>query len=158
MSSPNRKQLSVDLNKQIRLLTANSVIFSKLIADRVGQHSTDLECLDFLLLNGPSTAGKLAELTGLTTGAVTAVIDRLEKAGYARRERDNDDRRKVIVVANQVRIYAEIAPFSESMGVALEAISQEFSESELDVILNFLARANSAANEEIKKLRSYQED
>jgi DNA-binding MarR family transcriptional regulator len=156
MSTPKRKQLSQDLNKQIRFLTANSVVFSKLIADRVGQHATDLECLDFLILNGPATAGKLAELTGLTTGAVTAVIDRLEKAGYARRERDLDDRRKVIVIPNEPKIYKEVAPFSESMGVALEAISQEFSESELDVILHFLAKANAAANEEIVKLRSRQ--
>ena len=47
MSTPKRKQLTQDLNKQIRLLTGISVIFSKVIADKAGQHSTDLECLDF---------------------------------------------------------------------------------------------------------------
>ena len=142
MSTPKRKQLTQELNKQIRFLTANSVIFSKVIADKVGQHSTDLECLDFLLLSGPSTAGKLSELTGLTTGAVTAVIDRLEKAGYVKRARDKNDRRKVIVVPNEAKIDSEIAPFSRSMGVALDALSKEFSEDEIEMILQFLAKAN----------------
>ncbi len=154
MSSPKRKQLTQELNKQIRFLTGNSVIFSKLIADQVGQHPTDLECLDFLLLSGPSTAGKLSELTGLTTGAVTAMIDRLEKAGYVRRTRDEHDRRKVIVVPNETKIYSELAPFSMSMGVALETLSKEFSEDELEIILRFLAEANSAANKEISKLKN----
>ncbi len=153
MSTPKRKQLTQELNKQIRFLTGNSVIFSKVIADKVGQHSTDLECLDFLLLGGPATAGKLSELTGLTTGAVTAMIDRLEKAGYVQRERDKNDRRKVIVVPNVTKIDSEIAPFSKSMGVALETLSKEFSEDELEIVLRFLAKANSAGNKEISKLR-----
>jgi DNA-binding MarR family transcriptional regulator len=153
MSTPTRKLLTQDLNKQIRILTGTSVIFSKVIADKAGQHSTDLECLDFLQLNGPSTAGKLAELTGLTTGAVTAMIDRLEQAGYVQRERDKGDRRKVIVVPNVTKIDAEITPYSVSMGVALETLSKEFSEDELEIILRFLTRANSAGNKEISKLR-----
>ena len=153
MSSPKRKQLTQELNKQIRFLTGNSVILSKVIADLAGQHPTDLECLDFLLLSGPSTAGKLAELTGLTTGAVTAMIDRLERAGYVKRTRDKQDRRKVIVAPNETKIYAELAPYSMPMGVALENLSKEFSENELEVILRFLAESNLAANREISKLR-----
>jgi DNA-binding MarR family transcriptional regulator len=153
MSTPKRKQLTQELNKQIRFLTGTSVIFSKVIADKAGQHSTDLECLDFLRLGGPCTAGKLSELTGLTTGAVTAMIDRLEKAGYVHRERDKNDRRKVIVVPDKTKIDAELAPFSRSMGVALETLSKEFSEDELEIILRFLTKANSAGNKEISKLR-----
>jgi DNA-binding MarR family transcriptional regulator len=153
MSTPKRKQFTQELNRQIRILTGTSVIFSKVIADKAGQHSTDLECLDFLLLNGPSTAGKLAEMTGLTTGAVTAMIDRLEKAGYVHRERDKNDRRKVYVVPNVTKIDAELAPYSKSIGVALEAVSKEFSEDELEIILRFLAKTNSAGNKEISKLR-----
>ena len=153
MSTPKRKQLTQELNRQVRYLTANSVIFSKVVADKVGQHSTDLECLDFLLLSGPSTAGKLSEITGLTSGAVTAVIDRLEKAGYVRRERDKNDRRKVIVAPNKTKIDSEIAPFSMSIGVALETLSKEFSDDALEMILRFLTKANSKATEEIVKMR-----
>ncbi|MBA3946544.1 MAG: MarR family transcriptional regulator [Herpetosiphonaceae bacterium] len=154
MSSMTRRQLTDALNTQLRYASANSVIFSKVVADRVGQHSTDLECLDFLLLNGPATAGQLADLTGLTTGAVTAVIDRLENAGYVRRERDKDDRRKVMVVPEENKIMTEIAPFSMSMGIGLETVANQYSEEELAIIVHFLEQANAIALGEIAKLRS----
>ena len=153
MSTLIREELTQELNEQIRVLTGTSVIFSKLIADQVGQHPTDLECLDFLQLNGRCTAGKLAELTGLTTGAITAMVDRLEKVGYVWRERDPNDRRKVIVVPNYPKIDQEVAPYSKSIGVALENLSDEFSVDELDIILRFLKKANAAGKEEIAKLR-----
>src|SRR5690242_18094324 len=93
-----RTQLTQELLIQFRYVSANSVMFSQAVADQVGLHPTDTECLDFLLLNGPSTAGQLAVYTGLTTGAVTAMIDRLTKAGYVRREHDEKDRRRVNVI------------------------------------------------------------
>ena len=74
-----------------------SIMFHQAVADRLGLNVTDHKCVDLLLLNGPLTAGELAQKTGLTTGAVTAVIDRLERAGFARREDDPHDRRRVIV-------------------------------------------------------------
>uniref|UniRef100_UPI0013D5678B MarR family transcriptional regulator n=1 Tax=Klebsiella pneumoniae TaxID=573 RepID=UPI0013D5678B len=76
---------------------AMGVIFSQTVASRVGISSSDLECMDFLNLESRVTAGRLAEVTGLTTGAITGVIDRLEKAGLVRRERDDSDRRKVFI-------------------------------------------------------------
>jgi DNA-binding MarR family transcriptional regulator len=81
------------------------------------------------------------------------MIDRLEKAGYVQRERDKTDRRKVFVVPNKTKIDSEIAPFSRSMGVALDTLSKEFSEAELEIILRFLTKANSAGNGNLGKLR-----
>jgi DNA-binding MarR family transcriptional regulator len=66
-------------------------------ARKLGVNRIDLRCLNILDNQGPITAGRLAELSGLTTAAVTAVLDRLERAGYARRVRDEKDRRQVIV-------------------------------------------------------------
>ena len=63
-------------------------MFHQAIADRLGLNVTDHKCIDLLLMKGPLTAGELAGMTGLTTGAITAVIDRLEKAGFVRREDD----------------------------------------------------------------------
>lgn len=65
--------------------------------EKLGINRTDLRCLNIVDNQGPMTAGRLAELSGLTTAAVTAVLDRLENAGYARRTRDHEDRRQVIV-------------------------------------------------------------
>jgi DNA-binding MarR family transcriptional regulator len=66
-------------------------------AAHLGVNRSDLKCLDVLEEREPLTAGQLAEVTGLTTGAVTTLLDRLEAAGYVRRVRDTADRRRVLV-------------------------------------------------------------
>ena len=86
-----------DLMLAIRKFTRSTLIHQHVIANRMGLHVTDAECIDFLQEMGPSTAGDLAKATRLTTGAITNVIDRLEKAGYVKRSPDPKDRRKVIV-------------------------------------------------------------
>src|SRR5712672_4038437 len=86
-----------ELENALRRSSAQGVIFGQTVAGRLGISSSDLECLDFLNLEGRVTAGRLAEVTGLTTGAITGVVDRLEKAGLVRRERDDHDRRKVFI-------------------------------------------------------------
>src|SRR5688500_6291618 len=92
-----RNRLLKRLDEMLRKVGAQSVLISDLVARRVGLNSTDLECLDILYLTGVTTAGTLSKHTGLTTGATTAVIDRLEDAGFVRRRRDTDDRRCVLV-------------------------------------------------------------
>ena len=75
-----------------------TVMFHARIAEQLGLSATDHKCLDLAARGGqPMTAGRIAELSGLSTGAVTGVIDRLERAGYVRRVRDPHDRRKVLV-------------------------------------------------------------
>jgi DNA-binding MarR family transcriptional regulator len=145
MSSSARDQLIQALMTEYRYVSANSVMFSQALADRAGIPSTDNECLDFLMLKGPATAGQLAQLTGLTTGAITAVIDRLEKAGFVQREQDKKDRRRVIVVPNEAKILAEIVPYAMPMGEAMAAICADFTDDELDAILRFAKAANSKA-------------
>lgn len=98
MSSPDSVHPSVfELMLSVRKLTRTTLIHQHIIAEAMGLHVTDAECIDFLQEMGPSTAGDLARATRLTTGAITSVIDRLEKAGYVRRSPDPKDRRKVIV-------------------------------------------------------------
>ena len=89
-----------------RELSTVTVLFHSRIAEQMGLSGTDHKCLELVLnAKGPLTAGQLAQLSGLSTGAVTGVIDRLERRGFARRVRDPHDRRKVLV---------EIAEFEES--------------------------------------------
>lgn len=86
-----------DLMTAVRILTRSSLLFQNAVAEKMGLNVTDAECIDFLMEMGSSTAGDLAKVTRLTTGAITNVIDRLEKAGFVKREKDPKDRRKVIV-------------------------------------------------------------
>src|SRR6476646_8828676 len=92
-----RTKLIAKLNFAMREASGLGVVFSDVVAERLGVNHTDLECLDVIVMRDRVTAGDLAKATGLTTGAVTGIIDRLEKAGLARRSRDPDDRRKVYV-------------------------------------------------------------
>src|ERR1700761_1536766 len=92
-----RQQLERIVGLEIgRELGARSILFHQAIATVAGVSITDLKCLDYIDRQKEATAGDLARLTGLTTGAITAAIDRLEKAGLARRERSETDRRKVL--------------------------------------------------------------
>ena len=92
-----RAALLQELEEAMRRSSAQGVLFGQTVANVAGISGSDLECLDFLNLEGRVTAGRLAEVTGLTTGAITGVVDRLEKAGLVRRERDEADRRKVFI-------------------------------------------------------------
>lgn len=107
----------------------------------VGLNATDLASLCLLLLHGPAPAGRLAELTGLTTGAVTGLVDRLENGGFVHREVDPDDRRKVIVVPNPARVESDLFPHFPSLQLAATAeFYDDFTIAELEVITEFFAR------------------
>src|SRR5438552_10065228 len=126
------------LERALREVSARSVIFSHAVAERVGMNSTDVACLDLLNLMGPMAAGQLAELTGLTTGAITGVIDRLEKSGCARRDRDPNDRRRVIVQPAQGETEREIGPYFSSMARAMAELYARYTDEELALILDFV--------------------
>jgi DNA-binding MarR family transcriptional regulator len=137
---PDRAELLKDLVLAGRHLSTATVMFHQAIADRLGLNVTDHKCIDLLLLNGPLTAGEVARQTGLTTGAITAVIDRLEKAGYVRRADDAHDRRRVIVqvVPRRCReIERLFAPFAATFG----ELSARYKDEELAVILDFMTRS-----------------
>lgn len=146
-----RAALVAALNFAFRRMSADSVLHSQAIASRLGISSTDLECLDFVAMRGPLTAGELAQASGLTTGAITGVIDRLERAGFARRERDANDRRKVLVHL-QPEVETRIAPMFEPMQHAANAVLETYSDEELAWLLTFMQRISAAAGEAMKTL------
>jgi DNA-binding MarR family transcriptional regulator len=138
-----RQQLEAALNTAMRDTSGQGVLYSQAVAERLGMNSTDLECLDHIL-RGPVTAGRLAKLTGLTTGAITGVIDRLERIGLARRESDPSDRRKTAVRALPAAP-ERIAPLFEPMERAAMGVLSKYRDDELALILNFLVRVRDAA-------------
>ncbi|MEU8663738.1 MarR family transcriptional regulator [Actinoplanes philippinensis] len=94
---PARASAIADLMRAGRETSRLSMVFRYAIADRLGLTVSDLECLDFLADAGPATAGRIAERTSLTTGAVTSMLRRLQQAGFVTADRDPADRRRVIV-------------------------------------------------------------
>jgi DNA-binding MarR family transcriptional regulator len=143
-----------ELEHAVRKSSALGVIFGQTVASRVGISSSDLECLDFLNLEGRVTAGRLAELTGLTTGAITGVVDRLEQAGLVRRERDESDRRKVFIAIVPENV-AKVGKFYEHMQRAMLRQWDGFSDAELKLLLRFMTQGYTtmlAAIEELKAM------
>src|SRR3954469_15348033 len=98
MSTMNRDHIDSVL-RSLRKVNLQGSFLGQTVAIRFGLSESDVETLEQLIDMGASTAGKLAEVTGLTSGAVTRVIDRLEQGGYVRRVADPGDRRRVIVEA-----------------------------------------------------------
>jgi DNA-binding MarR family transcriptional regulator len=137
----------------MRRVSAASVLHSQAVARRVGLSPADLECLDLIQMEGAATAGQIGRRTGLTSGAVTGLIDRLEGLGLVRRAADPSDRRKVLVQAVPERL-AEIealyAPMQEMMGALLAQYDEAF----LDRVAEFAERAERLTMERVTALNA----
>jgi DNA-binding MarR family transcriptional regulator len=153
--SSEREALVAALLREERKASAYAVLLSNAAAERLGLTLTDLECIELLSMTGPITAGQLAELAGLTTGAITGVLDRLEKAGHVRRERDPDDRRRVFVhlALDEAGARAIRAPYAP-LDRALADLLAGYSDAELAVLADFAARSTGATQEALAQLRS----
>ena len=109
-----------------------SIPWMDAIAAAQGVHPTDLIAASYLHDVGPATAGRLAEITGLTTGAMTACIDRLEREGFAKREADSHDRRKVMIKPWKLpRLSKELSAFRASAMKKAEDAFWEFTDAEI---------------------------
>ena len=124
----------------VRKLIASAILFNHQVAQRLGLGASDAQFMHLLQLNGPLTPGRLAELSGLTTGTVTGVLDRLEHAGFVSRERDPDDRRKVIVKLDEERLWGEMGPLYATQAQSLAAVAGSYDAEQLEVIERFLER------------------
>ena len=150
-----REEIIQAIIQKRREMSTETIMFHQNVADVLGLHITDHKCLDLIRQYGAMPAGRLAELTGLTTGAVTGIIDRLEKAGYVRRANDPKDRRRTIIepVRNkkwETKIEAIFIPFHERMHKLLSS----YSDSELSFLLDVLTKSIELTHEESKKLRT----
>jgi DNA-binding MarR family transcriptional regulator len=148
-----KAELVALLIQEMRETSTVTILFHQAIADRLGMNVTDHKCAGILSRSGPITAGELARRTGLTTGAITGVIDRLEQAGFARRARDSSDRRRVIIEPDPKRIERKIIPLFDSMGRSSARLFESYTAEELTLILDFTVRARSVAEEETRKLQ-----
>jgi len=129
-----------ELETAMRKSSAQGTIFAAAVAERAGISGSDMDCMDFLNLEGRMTAGRLAGLTGLTSGAITGVVDRLEKAGFVRRERDDSDRRKVFIAPVPERMM-EIGHFYQLMQRAMEKQAAGYTDAELRLLLRYASES-----------------
>src|SRR5947209_6294700 len=117
---------------------ADVVVFNQQVADHLQLGVSDMQFMTHLQLHGPLTPGRLAELSGLRSGTVTGVVDRLEKAGFVTRQRDERDRRKVHVVLDAERVEREVMPLYALQAKRLASVLSAFKPRELDAIARFL--------------------
>ncbi len=151
--SSEKALLLQEINDLGRQMSTQTVLFHQAIAEKAGLAGTDHKYLDLLFQHGAMTAGKLAELTGLTTGAVTGLIDRLEKQGLVRRERSDEDRRKVLVVLERAETMKRLGPAFEQMLKGLEKLYTDFSDQDLQVIKRYLHNTIAFYQEQIDYLK-----
>ena len=142
MSSRKSKTLVSSLRRAVRLFIAGASFLSQRAADTLGLHPTDMQFVNLLDLLGPMTPGALAQWSGLSSGGVTVVIDRLESAGYVRREPNPEDRRSVLIHLQPTRQERVDANYKGAQKQFAE-VTKGFSEAELEIILRFFTASSA---------------
>lgn len=136
-----------------RELSARTIFLHQAIADHLGLNLTDHKCLDILLQQGPMTPGKLSRASGLTTGAITGVADRLERAGYVMRSVDAADRRKTVIVVAPDRV-AEIGRLFADLGQRTHALMARYRPEEQAAITDFARSTGELVDDFIRTLKT----
>ena len=149
-----RGEMEKRLNRLVRDLSTETVLLHQTIADRLGLNPTDHKALGLLLDAGAAlTPGQLAQRTELTTGAVTGIVDRLERAGFVRRKRSPGDRRQVSIEINVDKVRRHVFPVFEELSTRMHALAVSYSQRELATILDFLEKGIAIAREHRARVR-----
>jgi DNA-binding MarR family transcriptional regulator len=152
VSSEKRKLFS-ELINEVRLSQLATDRFDQAVADAIGANRTDMRCMDVIEREGPVTAGRLAEATGLTTGAITTVLDRLERAGLARRVRDPSDRRRVLVETTPAARAGAAEFYGPHMEMS-ERLYQRYTIEQLELLLGFVREGRELNEREAARLEA----
>jgi len=148
-----RRDLLNRLSDLGRVVSTQTVFLHQAIAQTVGLNATDTKCID-LILRGPGgsvTAGWLSEMTGLTTGAITHILDRLEKRQFVERSRDTEDRRKVLVRVRPESLELLI-PKYDAIGRAYLSFMERYSDKELQLICEYMEGTSRISERELANL------
>ncbi len=135
-----------------RKYSDTSILLHEAISRKAGLSGTDHKYLGLLIENGPMTAGELSMRTGLTGGAITGLIDRLEKKKLAKREFDKEDRRKVFIVANEANAMELLTPLFKELQQKTTKLLSSYSDTQLEIIKKYMLESTLVMNEVLKKL------
>jgi DNA-binding MarR family transcriptional regulator len=152
-SHSSRERLMKRIMWQGRRLSSISMLYSMATADHLGMNLSDMLCLGILAGAGPITPGQLATLIGLSTGSVTGLVDRLERLDLVRRERDEEDRRRIVLHLNTGRAQ-EISQAFEPMLEAGWQNLEQFTDEELNAIARYTAGAIAFMQEATREMRA----
>ena len=138
-----RAELLRRLSDLGRKISTQTVFLHQAIAQGIGLNATDTKCLDLIGAepDGTVTAGRLSDLTGLTTGAITHIVDRLERRGFVERVRDTGDRRRLFVRVRAGSL-EPLLPKYEAIGKAYMAVAGQYSDDELSLICGYMDKAS----------------
>jgi len=155
------QRMKEDLKQQVilgaREYGIGSVLFRHVIGEMLGVNATDMECLGVIVFKGVATPSELAQFTGLSSGATTAMLDRLEKSELiARRPNPKDRRSTHIVLVKETA--AKLAPLFASLREAQDQILSSYSEPELELLADFFTRSVTMWEEERNKLLKQKEE
>jgi DNA-binding MarR family transcriptional regulator len=155
MSSDNGSNAALleSLTHSLQRYGMRSVLFQQNMAQKIGVSHTDLKSAEILNETGPITAGELSKITGLSTGSVTALINRLEKSGYVKRERDHMDGRRVMITLISDR-QDQIKSHYQSLSMATKDLCSAYNEQELIFITQFVRDITKIMDKENDKLMS----
>jgi DNA-binding MarR family transcriptional regulator len=151
-SPPEREALLAALSQAMRSFNNQVSFYSEAVAATVGIHPTDLDCLSVIALEGGASPGRLADVSGLTSGAITGVIDRLERDGFVRRRPDPTDRRKVLVEPVPEAMPRVAAAFVPMLSASSE-LAARYDDDQLATIIDYVTRATPMLHEETLRLR-----
>ncbi|MFK4731330.1 MarR family transcriptional regulator [Agromyces mediolanus] len=153
-SSSSRARAIAEHAEAMRGFMAHAVLFQDAVARSAGLNGTDLQALGLLLSEGPATPGELAQRTGLTAGgAITTMLDRLERSGFVTRSRDEADRRRVLVAALPEAIFAAVGPVYGGVADRWNDYLDTLSEEQIRFATEFLERAAAFNRDETERLR-----
>jgi len=153
-----RRRIEGEFLLAVRRAGAVMQLLGAASAERIGINVTDLNCLNILALQGHMTAGDLARVTGLTTASITGVLDRLEEAGFVRRERDPHDRRRVIIRLDAARGMRDVAPVFAPVVKAWRNVAARYTDDELRLILGFQEQLEQIMRDRLVELRGGSQD
>jgi len=151
MTQRTKEDLKQQVIRGTREYGIGSVLFRHLIGEVLGVNVTDMECLGVIFFKGVATPTELARYTGLSSGATTAMLDRLEQSGLIARRPNPKDRRSIhIVVVKEAT--EQVAPWFASLREAQDQIVSSYSEAELELLSDFFTRSVMMWEEEREKL------
>jgi DNA-binding MarR family transcriptional regulator len=134
-----KEELAAEIQQRMIRLIAEVVLFNHAVSAKVGLGASDSQFMTLLQTYGPLTPRQLAEHTGLTSGTVTGVIDRLESLGLVTRKPDPQDRRKVVVTPSPEAIREKLVPLYAEQAEHMQAVLATRTAAELRIISDFLA-------------------